>query len=590
MPLQISELLQPVSDASPGGADIRYEPIFERIKQARIEELDLPAGDYTRERKTADYALVVKLATEILTQQSKDLQVAAWLTEALLHREGIEGLHAGLELITSLLTECWDHLYPEIEDDDLEFRAAPLAWVARYLEAPIRLVPIDLSGHTIFDYQDSRSVGYEEDADTYEKKDIRKAELEAGKVSGEAFDEAFDATPKAWYKERIAAIDAALETAATLESVADEKFADVSPSFGSIRKPLNDVRQIAQELLARKLETDPDPIEPEAPLEEVVTVGETASGDGTISLVPRTRADAEARVAAAARFLRSESRTDPAPYLLLRGFRWGELRRDGGRIDPKLLLAPPTELRSRLRGMLLDGRWTDLLDAGEDVMATPYGRGWLDLQRYELTACSNLGSEYDNVANALRGALQSLMIDLPDLTSLMLMDDTPTANPETQNWLREIGGAPAAMEAGDGGPAAPVTVRGGGRSPLDRAMDRVRAGEPEKAIEMLIQLASQERSSRDRFLRRSEAAAIMVDTGREAVALPILEQLGQEIESHSLDAWESGETIARTLGLLFRCKRQLEGESSETQQLYLRICRLDPLQAIRIDGPPQAES
>lgn len=240
--------------------------------------------------------------------------------------------------------------------------------------------------------------------------------------------------------------------------------------------------------------------------------------------------------------------------------------------------------------MLLDGRWTDLLDAGEDVMATPYGRGWLDLQRYELTACSNLGSEYDNVANALRGALQSLMIDLPDLTSLMLMDDTPTANPETQNWLREIGGAPAAMEAGDGGPAAPVTVRGGGRSPLDRAMDRVRAGEPEKAIEMLIQLASQERSSRDRFLRRSEAAAIMVDTGREAVALPILEQLGQEIESHSLDAWESGETIARTLGLLFRCKRQLEGESSETQQLYLRICRLDPLQAIRIDGPPQAES
>jgi len=224
------------------------------------------------------------------------------------------------------------------------------------------------------------------------------------------------------------------------------------------------------------------------------------------------------------------------------------------------------------------------------VMATAYGRGWLDLQRYELTSCANLGSEYDNVASALRGALHALLIDLPDLTSLMLMDDTPTANPETQNWLRELG-LTTVPEGHDAGPALPAMVRTGGRSPYDRAMDRVRAGEPEKAIEMLIGLAEQERSARERFLRRSEAASIMVDTGREAVALPILEQLVQEIDDHTLDAWESGETVARTLGLLHRCLRRLQGDSSTTEELYLRICRLDPLQAIRINGQsePQAE-
>lgn len=589
MPLQITELLQPIPGDSPGGADIRYEPVFEKIKQARIEELDLPAGEYTRERKTADYALVVKLATEVLTKQSKDLQVTAWLAEALLQREGIGGLRAGLELIQSLLVDFWDHLYPEIEDDDLEFRAAPLAWVALNLETPIRLTPIDAAGHTIFEFRDSRAVGYEADADTYEKKDARKAALDAGKISAEEFDEAFAAVTKAWYKELVAEIDAATAASKKLESVADEKFGDVAPRFAPIRDALQEVRQVAMQLLAKKLETDPDPVEAEPLVEEVIEVGASEGDGGTVSLVPRTRADAEARVAAAARFLRSERRTDPSSYLLLRGFRWGELRRDGSRIEPKLLVAPPTELRSKLRGMLLDGRWSDLLDAGEDVMATPYGRGWLDLQRYEMTACSNLGTEYDHVAAALRGALAALLIDLPQLPSLMLMDDTPTANPETQAWLRELAIAPDGTVSDAAGPAVRPAALSGGRAPLDRAMEKVRAGEPEKAIELLIHLAEQERSARERFLRRSEAAAIMVDTGREAVALPILEQLVQEIDSHSLDAWESGETVARTLGLLFRCLMRTQGDSSTTQDLYLRICRLDPLQAIRINGQAQPE-
>lgn len=32
MPLQISELLKPVPGENPGGRDIRYEPIFDKIK------------------------------------------------------------------------------------------------------------------------------------------------------------------------------------------------------------------------------------------------------------------------------------------------------------------------------------------------------------------------------------------------------------------------------------------------------------------------------------------------------------------------------------------------------------------------------
>ncbi len=79
----------------------------------------------------------------------------------------------------------------------------------------------------------------------------------------------------------------------------------------------------------------------------------------------------------------------------------------------------------------------------------------------------------------------------------------------------------------------------------------------------------------------------MVESGREAVALPILEDLLKEIEQHGLENWESGETVAQPMGLLYRCLKLTQGESSTTQNLYLRICRLDPLQAISIAGSPQ---
>jgi len=71
-------------------------------------------------------------------------------------------------------------------------------------------------------------------------------------------------------------------------------------------------------------------------------------------------------------------------------------------------------------------------------------------------------------------------------------------------------------------------------------MDEVRAGQPQKGIELLMREADQEKSSRARFLRRSEAAQIMVDTGLEAVALPMLKELLEQIEAHKLEDWRRG--------------------------------------------------
>lgn len=602
------ELLAPVSDARPTGDYLRYDPLYDKVKEARREDLDVPQGDWQTALKTADWPLVVKLTSEALARRSKDLQLAAWLAEALLKRDGLAGLHQGLQLLDGLLAQYWDDLYPELEDGDAELRAAPLEWVGQYLVSAVRQVPLNQEGHHLLDYQGLRGIPSEQEAaSSYEKRDARQQAVNEGRVLPEAFEKAFAATPKSWYQALCAEIEGCLEAVEALEATCDERFGGDAPSFVKLREALREVQPMANALLARKREAEPDPVTAPSPTEADAALAaglpahdgpgrgaETAgaaplpaSAAGTatvpalaIAALPRALDEASARLAAVAQFLRAQNPADPAPFLLLRGYRWGELRRAAPEVDATLLEAPPTELRARLKALLLEERWAELLAAGEELMAAPYGRGWLDLQRYAVSACEALAGEFVPLGAALRSALRSLLADLPQLPALTLMDDTPVANAETQQWLRAQGllGAHEPVAA----PLEPPPPRAGRRDVLERAREQARAGQPQAAVALLMREAAQETSARERFLRRLQAAELLVGAAQEAVAMPLLQELVQQIETHQLEKWEAAETIAQPLGLLYRCLKQQEGSYSEVQALFLRVCRLDPLLAMRL--------
>ncbi len=581
MPLR-EDLLQPIAGSNPAGANLRYDPIYDKIKEARREEEDVDQGDWKRTRKVADWPLVIKLSGEALATKSKDLQIAAWLTEALLKQESLGGLRVGLELLRRMLEKFWEQLYPELEGGDAELRAGPLTWVGRYLDAGVRTVPLTKAGHHMLKYKESRTVGYEAEAKADEKKQAaREAAISEKKLTAEEFDKAFEATPKAFYKQIVTDLDGCAKAIHELDAFGQQKFGDAAPGYGSLSQALEEVQDAARQLLEKRLQTDPDPIDAVAGGGGSGPAGGGAAGP--LAPEPTSVEDAAGRIASAARFLRRHDPRNPAPYLMVRGFRWGELRAGGPDLDPRLLAAPPTHVRTHLKTLLLDQKWAELLDAGETIMSTPNGRGWLDLQRYELTAAEMLGPEYQYVRGAIRGSLVGLLRDFPTLPDLTLMDDTATANVETRTWLQNGGLIAAAAEGAEparAGSAAPESRPRFGRAAFDRAMDEVRAGQPQKGIELLMREAEQEKSSRARFLRRSEAAQIMVDGGLEAVALPILKELLEQIEAHKLDDWEAGDAVARPMGLLYRCLEKLGGDAEMKDNLYRQICRLDPVQAM----------
>lgn len=595
MPLS-DAILEPLEGDDPTGRFLRYDTTdttYSDIKEAREEEDDLPQGDWERERKTADWRRVEELATEALESESKDLQIAAWLTEALVHRHGLAGLADGLRLLRRLMEEFWEDLFPPLEDGDAGFRATALSWADSQLSTTVKKIPLTNYGFDYHAYRASRKVGYEEDAEgDAEKQRAREEAVEAGKPTAEDFDEAFDGTAKAWYKEAVAGARSAAEELEALDEAVGERFGEDPPDFRDLREEMGQVRDVLEQLLEKKLEQDPDPPEMDEAGAEAAAAGGAASGGaagegaaggggGPATVRVEDRDDADELLARAAGFMRRQDPTDPGPYLMLRGLRWGEIRGGTEGVDPKLLAAPPTHVRTRLKEHLLDGEWEELLEEAEQVMATPWGRGWLDLQRYVITACDELGGDYDAVGWCVRSALASLLRDLPELPELTLMDDSPTANRETRSWLREEGILEGdGDEAGEAERTQARARRRTQRGVRERARQKLRSGDADGAIRLLMSHVEQEKSQRARFLGLSEATRIMVESGREQVAMPILRDMLQEIEEHNLEEWEDGETVALPLGLLYHCIDELEGDTPQKDELYERVCRLDPMQAL----------
>lgn len=591
-------LLNPIPGQNPSGQHLRYDPVYDKIREARRADEEIQVSEEASKRdvwkheiKKADFIQVTKLATEALSKRTKDLQIAAWLTEALVAQERIPGLTQGLELLRGLIANFWDTLYPEVEDDDLGIRAAPVEWVGSFLHEQVRKVPVTKNKLDWFKFQESRRVGYETDAEGNEAKTAaRQVAISEKKCTGEEFDQAVKNTGESYYRQLATDLSAAANSVQALEQLCEEKFGRDAPNFGNLKKALEDLQDLVREYWKPEEEKQSEVAVQEDQLEEARA---DQPRDATAA-APRKRAttteepadpdDAVRRLVALARFLRHANAASPVSYMILRGLRWGELRASGSSLDATLLDSPPSETRQQLKKLATEGQWSELLEGAESAMAQPCGRGWLDLQRYTARACENLG--HGAAAAAVRAAMRSLLSDYPDLVAASLSDDTPAANNETQAWISESILPPAAAEPSmpisSAATSSPASENNGSSTPdvLELAQQAARAGRIQDAVELLSREIAQERSGRARFLRKVQLAELCLFARQETIAYPILTELAEEIERRKLDEWEEPSLLAQALLLLFSCMGKLGYEDAAKQKIYQKICRLDPVKVL----------
>lgn len=269
--LELERLLAPIAGPNPAGENLRYTPVYDQIQEARRAEDEFDRGDWDRPVKKSDWAQVVTLCAGALATASKDLQIAVWLLEGLIQTRQFAGLRLGLEVLGGLLDHYWDQLYPQIEDDDLDFRASPLEYVNQKLGPTLKQIaltdPRQSSGYSWYQWKESRQVGAESDllnryGDVDESKKKQRDQLLAeGKLAAEAFDSAVAFSNKAFYRDLATELNDCHDLLTRLSAGVDARFGREAPSLEQFRRELEDCRQLVGNLLAEKLKSDPDPVE-----------------------------------------------------------------------------------------------------------------------------------------------------------------------------------------------------------------------------------------------------------------------------------------------------------------------------------------
>jgi type VI secretion system protein ImpA len=268
----LEAILAPLPGDQPTGVDLRedYAPtsIYFRLRDARAGARDAERQAETEggdEGLPALWRPVATLAIGALKANSKDLEVATWLTEALVRLAGLHGLAAGASVIGGLVERYWDGMFPMPDEHGMETRLAAVAGLSGQgsdgtLMQPLRKSTLfrrpDGSPFSVWQYQATLDLsGISDPA----RRDQR---IEAGVVPFEEVEkEARLAGATHWSAQR----DAIVEVMASwkeMERVLDEKAGPESPSGNRVRALLELMLEVSKRFApqdAAETTTDGEP-------------------------------------------------------------------------------------------------------------------------------------------------------------------------------------------------------------------------------------------------------------------------------------------------------------------------------------------
>src|SRR4051812_39106745 len=126
--VDLATLLAPLDFGEEGaGADLRadfspassYQRLRDAHASARAEERARDAQGETEVVNPDGWRELLDVGQKALATQSKDFEIAAWLTEALVRIHGLPGLMSGSKLIAGLCDGFWKGGFPQPDEEGM---------------------------------------------------------------------------------------------------------------------------------------------------------------------------------------------------------------------------------------------------------------------------------------------------------------------------------------------------------------------------------------------------------------------------------------------------------------------------------------
>ena len=507
----VAAALAPCEGDNPAGENARYDKEYEEA-QGEIRKLTaMTAGE-----GGVDWDLVVKNCAALLDKRTKDLNLAAYLTLALLKLEGYQGLAAGLGIINGYMGDLWPSVYPPAKR--MKARANLFQWL---------------------DDRIAEAVGAEE-PDGSQAEAVRKsfaAAQEMAKTIAEKVD---------------VPVTGLSDLRAALKKWADnfpepEQAAEPEPADDEDKPPAEEVKA---------------PPRPQSPA-PAATAATAAPAARPAAVTPpgdvKTGEEALDALDTLVNQMRGLNPASPLPYRLARVAKWGQLDTEPQSDGSGQTMVPGPRDDEAESFMLMAGssNWADLAEEAESRFLESGGAFWLDLQR--LVSQSLKAQGFDQAASVVAEEAGRLAARLPGLSGLSFVDGRPFADGATLEWLEEA--KAAAAPAGAGSSQDPDLTAAWRKE----AMAKAGAGDLAGGLGLMQKAVDESPGVEYALKRKLMAAELCLNYGRAAWAAPILESVALELEGITLKMW-APKFCARVWAGLVRAYQGMAGGMEQPDQ------------------------
>lgn len=338
--IDISTLIAPIEGELKVGNDLRedrsYTSDYSQIKDARraardAERSNMFDGDNTEALE--HWQKIFILAPKVIATQSKDLEIACWLTEALVRKSGFQGLKDGFTLIRELIENYWEAgLYPLEDEDGIETRVAPIAGLNGEGAEGILLSPIRNS-HITEDasYEPFSLWQYNQAVDVSRMTDDRKRNemIEKNGFSMEDIEKAVNQSSSEFYIQLFDDVDVCLNEYRQINTLLTDFCGSYdAPATSKIIELMEDAKSALNHIAKAKL---PIVIEiPEANDSEQ-KINETnlpVASSIAITTALNSRDDAFKQLNSIAEYFLKTEPHSPISYILSKAIKWGNMPLD----------------------------------------------------------------------------------------------------------------------------------------------------------------------------------------------------------------------------------------------------------------------
>lgn len=241
MIIDVNDFLQPISEQSESGEFLLYDNIYDQLREyIREDDSQLSQGIWQIDKKKANWPKVIELTCDLLKTRTKDLQILAWLTEALLASKGFPGLVNGINITIDVSKRFWQSIFPT--EDANSRRLMPFFYLADKTNEKLAMLQITEpigEENKFYTLADLLTAQY-----NFKIKNFSGLTIRGIKKILQATSYDFLQAQREGVVNSIFAID-------KLANFLEEKYKNNAPSFGNILNNLNTIKRFTEQALEK---------------------------------------------------------------------------------------------------------------------------------------------------------------------------------------------------------------------------------------------------------------------------------------------------------------------------------------------------